>query len=191
MPVKPTLIMLAPFAAAGGACAQEALLFQFDRTVLTPSRPAVEVRVALAFPPEFHALAGINLSVFIDPSPQFEMGRILLDCSGVGGCPHQVTSRGIERLSGAQLSSCLGSTPDLSNPMPFLTFTVRSGAGVGGGLLTTETTRLALYPDGDPCSWELREPTEAQVSIRFTDCEADCDTDGELTFFDFLCFQEL
>src|SRR5690606_7577926 len=82
-------------------------------------------------------------------------------------------------------------TPDPSNPMPFLTFTVRSGAGVGGGLLTTETTRLALYPDGDPCSWELREPTEAQVSIRFTDCEADCDTDGELTFFDFLCFQEL
>lgn len=187
-----TVVAVAVTVTAASAQAQEAMLFQADRTVLTPSRPVAEVGVAVSFGPEFSALSGVNLSAFIDQSLQFEVGAIPLHCFGIGGCPYEITPRGVERFSGAQLSSCLGFTPDPANPIVVLPLMVRAGGpGAGGGLLTTEVTRLSLYVLGDPCAVEIREAADAELFIGFTDCEADCDTDGELTFFDFLCFQEL
>ncbi len=184
---------LALLTAACAAQAQQGWVLQADRTVLTPSHPSTVVTLLATHAPDDYAFAGAGLDVLIEPSLHLVYYDVAFNC-GIGPCPGGITPRGIEGLIFGQLHFPPPIYADPRSPLESLYCmleTTPTHPGAGQCLIQTETRKFDVYPFREQSISEPRTAAETRIVISFTDCEADCDADGELTLFDFLCFQNL
>jgi hypothetical protein len=180
-------------AATPFAAAQQGWVLETDRSVLTPSRPTARITLSATHALEDWAFVEGRLHLL---APVDLVSMVNFDHPVTGGlCPRPPCHTWLEwgyDLKVGQLHNPPASPADPSSPLVVASFDLnRIGPGAETVILDTETVFFRVAPfQLEPIS-ELRVAQETSLEIALTDCEADCDADGELTFFDFLCFQEV
>lgn len=193
--MKKLSAIVALAAATPFAAAQQGWVLEVDRTVLTPERPTAQATLSATHAPEDWAFVSGRLNVLAPRSQvSFWSVQVLsrgVICPRIDGCS-VITEDGIQALLVEQMHNPPAAPARPDSPIALAIFNIsRQGAEPQTVEITSETIFFRVAPFEMEPIIEDRVADAFSLPIRITDCEADCDADGELTFFDFLCFQTL
>lgn len=187
--------LVALAAATPFAAAQQGWVLEVDRSVLTPERPTARATLSATHAPEDWAFLSGRLNVLAPRAEVSFWGVEVLTfgviCPRSDGCS-VITEDGIQALLVEQRHNPPAAPARPDSPIELATFNIsRQGEEPQTVEITSETIFFRVAPFELEQTFEDRVADEFSLPIRITGCEADCDADGELTFFDFLCFQDL
>ena len=184
--MRPQLGIVAALMPACAAVADGEALRLRTIGVVSPQTPSVQLTLRAVFDPSDFAFAGARLDIvtsegrFVDPScPLF--------CAGGAIAGSQVR----DLLVGQIHEPAAGVIADSANPIEIYSVRWTTDDFEARVIpVVTDTRTFNVFPSATSPAIESRlsDLREGVGLIRVIPCYADCDGNGALTFFDFICF---